>query len=123
MALTKTYSNEQLRHAALRDEDLKNTPRKDVMGGACTVYAIECHNDGTGGTKYVKMFDAVNPTMGTTIPDFVFEVANNFKSIMTFPDGIAFANGLSFAATTEQYDNSNADPSSSGDIRVSIVAK
>ena len=123
MALLKTYSNEQLRHAGFRDEDLKNSVRKNVMGGACTVYSMELHNDGTGGTKWVKMFDAVNPTMGTTIPDFVFEVANNFKSILTFPDGIAFANGLSFAATTEQYDNSNADPSSSGDFRISIVAK
>jgi len=123
MALSKIYSNEQQAHTAFRDEDLKNTVRKDVMGGPCTVYSMELHNDGTGATRYVKFFDDVNPTMGTTIPDFVFEVVNNFRSILTFPAGITFVNGLSFAATTEQYDNSNADPSSSGDFRVSIVAK
>jgi hypothetical protein len=123
MALLKIYSNEQQTHSALRDEDLKHTVRKDVMGGPCTVYSMELHNDATGGVRYVKLFDAVNPTMGTTIPDFVFEVANNFRSIMTFPAGITFVNGLSFAATTEQYDNSSVDPSSSGDFRISIVAK
>jgi len=123
MALSKIYSNEQQAHTAFRDEDLKNIVRKDVMGGACTVYSMEIHNDGTGGTKYVKFFDDVNPTMGTTVPDFMFEVANNFRSILTFPAGITFVNGLSFAATTAATDASNADPSSSGDIRVSIVAK
>jgi len=121
MPLTRTYTNDQLTQFAFRMEDVIQTANNNICGGPCTVYSMEMHNDSTGGTKYVKFWDHLSPTVGTDIPDFVFEVADNFKNIVTFPDGISFATGLSFAAVATSADNNAGAPGSN--IRISIVAK
>ena len=121
MPLNRTYTNNQLTQFAFRMEDVIATANNNICGGPCTVYSLEMHNDGTGGLRYFKFWDHLSPTVGTDIPDFVFELANNFKNIATFPDGIKFAAGLSFACTNTSADSSTGAPGSS--IRVSIVAK
>ena len=121
MAVTRSYSNDKLTHFALRDGAVTNVPINNVCGGACTVYSMEIHNNATGGLRYFKIWDHLSPEVGVTIPDFVFEVADNFKNIVTFPEGISFATGLSYACTLTSADNNNVSPGTT--ILISMVAK
>ena len=121
MPFTRTYTNDQLTQFAFRMEDVIQTANNNICGGPCTVYSMELHNDSTGGTKYVKFWDHLSPEVGVTIPDFVFEVVDNFRHIVTFPGGIQFATGLSFAAVATGADNNAGAPGAN--IRISIVAK
>lgn len=121
MAVTRSYSNDQLTHFALRDGAVTEAPISNVCGGPCTVYSMEIHNSGTGGLRYFKIWDHLEPEVGVTIPDFVFEVANDFKHIVTFPEGIPFATGLSYACTLTGADNNTGAPGAT--ILISMVAK
>ena len=121
MAVTRSYSNDQLTHFALRDGGVTEVPVLNVCGGACTVYSMEIHNSATGGLRYFKIWDHLDPEVGVTIPDYVFEVANNFKHIVTFPAGISFTTGLSYACTLTGADNNAVGPGTT--ILISMVAK
>jgi len=91
------------------DSDANATIEKDVMEGPCTLLAIWCDMDTNSVLlgAFLKLYDDVNPTVGTTDPTDVefFEgktlAVDTDKLITTrLPNagkGIKFPKGLSFA--------------------------
>jgi len=76
---------------------------EDVMSGSCHVWGLRV--DGSANSTeafYVKLFDAAAITLGTTVPEFIFEVpASGVHFIpMNLPHGEYFTNGLSVAVVT-----------------------
>jgi len=82
-----------------QDATVGATAIKDLMAGPCRVTNISVHNaGGSANLCYLKMWDAVNPTVGTTAPDFVFPIPAAFvDSIVIGEGGLKFINGLSYA--------------------------
>jgi hypothetical protein len=69
---------------------------------AAVLLGVQVYN-GSGAAAYIQVFDAVpgNVTLGTTVPDKQFEVANGAIVSLNLPSiGSAFVNGISLASTT-----------------------
>lgn len=84
--------------AVVLDEDADETitESRDIMKGPCRLYSLDyVHGDANVG--YVKLWDNVNPTVGTTDPDFVFMVLASGSGTIPFPVPIIFTNGISWA--------------------------
>lgn len=94
-----------LKATVVKDADADSTVEKDVMSSPCRVTHIKVKNDGTGTPTavYLKLFDDLDPTLGTTAPDYDFKIPANveFGIPINGGEGIPFANGLSFACIKE----------------------
>lgn len=73
----------------------------DLMVGPCRVMNIHVNN-ADGSLNYVKLYDDLNPTIGTSVPDYVFEVPASVET--PFPcnpgKGLPFDKGVSLAVVT-----------------------
>lgn len=94
-----------LKFSVVKDDDANATVEKDVMAGPCRVTHIKVKNDnsGTPTVVYLKLYDDLNPTVGTTAPDFDFKIPSGveFSLPLNGGKGIKFVNGLSFACIKE----------------------
>lgn len=86
----------------------------DVMSGPCRLTHIRVKN-GDAAILYLKLFDNVNPTLGTTAPDFVFMIPSSgtqasFDIPVNGGAGIKFNNGLSYAIVTTGGTGGTAGP-------------
>ena len=89
-------------YSIIRDADADENAELDVMAGPCRVTHCEVVN-GDAATRYVRLFDNKNPTVGTTPPDHVLFIPSSaVKALATFPfpEPLVFANGLSFCMVT-----------------------
>ncbi len=70
----------------------------NILEGPCRLYSIIAQTD-AGVIDFLKLWDDINPVVGTTDPDYSFKVESDvWNSIAIDPDGIVFDNGLSMAA-------------------------
>ena len=75
-----------------------------VQLSATTLYSVAITNAASSDTPYLKFFDtAGSVTRGTTAPALAFGVQANYANCMVTFDtaGLAFANGLQMACTTD----------------------
>lgn len=100
--------------SVVKDVDCDSTPERDVMSGPCRVTHIHVNNPNAAEAEYLKLFDDINPVIGGSDPDFIFEIpANGTFDIPINPgEGIAFQNGLSFALVQEAGTAGTTDPTS-----------
>lgn len=88
----------------LKDADADEVVVKDAMQGPCRVTEIQVLGP-TSATGYLKLYDDANPTVGTTVPDYVLPVTvagTAVKTTYTFPDTpLVFRNALSWALVQE----------------------
>lgn len=91
-----------LKATVVKDADADSTVEKDVMSGPCRVTHIKVNSTATTAV-YLKLFDDLDPTLGTTAPDYDFKIPLNveFGIPINGGEGIPFANGLSFAVINE----------------------
>lgn len=75
------------------------TPDTNVLGAAGTIYLIDIDNSLNAAASYLKLYDALSVTVGTTVPDVVIRVAAGVRRSMSIPEGLAFA-VLSMACVT-----------------------
>lgn len=90
------------------ESDLDENGSLDIYGGGpVQIYGIKITNTGGSAAKtFVKLYDALAPTIGTTAPERVIHVPANATISRMFnaeasSQGIAFSTGLSMAATSD----------------------
>lgn len=99
------------------------TAENDVRSGATTLYGYFIDNNGTDAPKaYLKLYDALAPTIGTTDPDWIFDLegtgtgdSQKLNDGQTFVvlnggTGISFATALSLAVVTAGGTGGTTDP-------------
>lgn len=111
-----------LKFTTIRDADVDATPELDVMAGPCRVTHIRVGNvDSSTALAYLKLYDDPNPTVGTSIPDYVFELPAGKIVDLSLGSGIPFANGLSFACVTTGGTAGLASPGASAVVTANLT--
>lgn len=101
MAQNTSLINVLANAQVVRDPNLGGTSDSNVGPGAATVYLVNVDNTGNAAQKvYLKLYNATAPTIGTTAPDKVIPIPGGTVQKVAFPEGIAFATGLSMACVT-----------------------
>jgi hypothetical protein len=73
----------------------------DLNSGAATVYLVQITNTANLATKvYFKLYNAANPTIGTTAPDMVIPCPGGSTVKMAIIEGCALSTALSVACVT-----------------------
>jgi hypothetical protein len=95
------FANLAIVHSADVDEVADN----DVRAGATTVYYVLANNADAVAKAFLKFYDHAAPTVGTTAPDFCFELelsgglnSGQVAFPLNPPNGVTFSTGLSFCA-------------------------
>ena len=89
----------------VKDADADGTIQRDVFPGKCRLHHVSLDNAANGAASYLKLYDDLNPVVGTTSPDEILRARASVKE--EFPinpnvenPGLVFENGLSFACVT-----------------------
>ena len=100
--LTKTRIGD---YTVFYDADITATAHLDVMAGPCRLVAVRAKNTGNAAPAYLKTYDALAPTVGTTAPKEIYALegsggpgVGHTSFNASPPDGVLFETGLSFAA-------------------------
>lgn len=97
----------------------------DAMEGPCRLYGIIAHGEEgpTDAIEYIKFWDDIAPSPGTTAPDFQFPIALGKTRFIPVNgvDGVVFDNGLSFGATDEKGTPCTTNPGT--DLPVTLIVK
>lgn len=82
------------------DADADATIERDILAGPATVKSATIVN-ADAGVRYVKLFDDINPVVGTTAPDEIWMIPASGTVTLHFGDKpLEFPTGLSMAAVT-----------------------
>ena len=102
-----------------RNTDLDETASA-IDSGAGTLHALVLDNSANGAISYFKMWSTASGsvTVGTTAPDFVFEVAASTKRTVVFPEGLAYPDALSAACVTTAGTAGTTGPTSAAALEV-----
>lgn len=87
-------------YTVLRDSVGNGTAEKDVMTGPCRVYSVNVNNNDASLHVWLRLYDSLDPTVGTTDPDYIFRIplaADKTNMSLGFPEPLVFSVGLSFA--------------------------
>lgn len=132
MAITKTAQSDVLSGGTiLYDSDADGTVESDVMAGATNVDMIIVDNQSNAAeVEYLKLWDSASPIVGTTVPDFVFEIPAGQAVILDFDEVdssgtetnfVAFTTALSYAAVTAAGTGGTTGPTSSMKVWIHIA--
>ncbi len=99
------------------DEDAVET--HDVMKGPCRLHSLHYKN-GDASVNYLKLYDDVDPVIGTAVPDYVFMLPASAEDTIPFPVPLVFENGLSWAIVTTGGTAGTTGPTATS--TVSVVA-
>ena len=87
-----------------KDSDAATTVRKDLFAGKCRVMEVAVTNNSALSAESVSLvvFDDSNPTLNTSVEDYVLDVpTNGTRTFQLNPGsttpGVQFDNGFSFA--------------------------
>ena len=123
MAISITTLSTQFNDIIITDTDTDHTPKNDITQTTGSVYSIFVQN-GIGSTSiYLKLYDATSVTLGTDEPIFIMKVAASATKQLIIPDGLPFANGLSYLTTDTggKQAQGSGYASASGNVTVRIV--
>ena len=71
-----------------------------------------------GTEVWLKLYDSVDPTYGTTAPSHIFRVEANSREVFSWPTGLSFATGLSYTVVTVNGTLCPAFPSTANVLRI-----
>jgi len=101
MANTVSPLASPLSKRIVRETGLTATVALNVTGTAGVWYSLDIDNSANGHITYVRMWDSLDPTNGTTDPDWIVSVAANTRKVVAAPGGSSYTVGLSMAAVRE----------------------
>ena len=129
MALTKTTGfSSPLGSVLVVQTASTATADNDVTGGSnLTLNVMEVDN-ATSATVYVKLYDNAAPTVGTTVPKFIFPVsAGSTRTLNALggssnsgSGGFLFSTAISLATATEGGTAGTESPTG-GDVKVVLI--
>jgi|3_EtaG_2_1085321.scaffolds.fasta_scaffold122062_2 SUMO ligase MMS21 Smc5/6 complex component len=123
MALSVSNQVSPIASKLILQDDATATSDNNITSQAVTIYLIEIDNTAVGNASqanYLKLYNNVSPTVGTTAPDMCLMVTANTKRSYAFTEGILFGTGLSMACVTTPGTAGTTDPP--GDVVVRILA-
>lgn len=115
MAVTTSPFSDLISGSALIvDLDMDNTAEVNVRAGTTTLFSFDVDNSANGAASYLKIWDSLSPTVGTTAPDYIFKIAASTREVIDFDlgEGSAFSSGLSFACVTAGGTGGTTSPTS-----------
>lgn len=106
--------------AASEFQDTSNANASIVIKGSSgTLYLVYVDNTANGAISYVKLYNTAGAvTVGTTVPDWVFQVTASIVQPIVFAPGIAFSAGLQVATVTAGGTGGVTSPSSAVIVRI-----
>lgn len=88
-------------YTVVSDADADATAERNIGDGAAVVYLITIDNAlNAAEAEFLCLYDAQNPTVGTTAPDFVFRVSGGQLREFYCPEGFEFDTAVSMACKT-----------------------
>lgn len=105
----------------LYDAVADNTPEVNIADGACAVYAVLIDNSAVAAITYIKFFDTVTITLGTTAPDMQLPAQASGRILYVFRTGVSFATALSMAGVTAPGTAGTVSPT--GSVPVTLFVK
>tara|TARA_R100000479_G_scaffold175850_1_gene128011 strand:+ start:1346 stop:1720 length:375 start_codon:yes stop_codon:yes gene_type:complete len=122
MAITITQLSTQFIDIMTSDTDVDDTVRIDITQQPSTIHFIEVINGISSTAIWLKLFDTTEVTLGTTQPQFIMKVAAGATEQLVIPDGMAFASGISYAATNTSGDQAGSSMGAlSGQISLKLI--
>lgn len=105
----------------VRDADADNAAEKDVMKGPCRVLSVSASSGASAG--FIKLYDDLNPTVGTDDPDFIISVpaSTDIVFMLDTEEGAKFTNGVSLACVTAGGTGGTTSPTNN--IAVGLLCK
>lgn len=101
MAVSKQLMDLLASLTVVRDTDSDATAENDVNTGAGIVHMLRVDNSANLNPSYLKIYDALAPTVGTTAPDFVIPVSGGvIVQMAIMQGGVNLTTGVSFATVT-----------------------
>lgn len=117
-AVTTTTFGTPLAAKLVVDSDCDSTAENDVFVGAVTIRLVDVDNSNNAAVTYVKLWNALSPTVGTTAPDMILMCPASVRRVFAFPDGISFGTGLSFAGLTTAGTAGTTSPTSNVTVKI-----
>lgn len=79
-----------------------NATKAAVKASSGTIWAIVVDNTANAAVTFVKLWNVASGsvTVGTTAPDFCFQIPASTKTTLTFVEGISFDTALTEASVT-----------------------
>ena len=122
MAITITQLSTQFIDIMTSDTNVDDTVRIDITQQPSTIHLIEVINGISSTAIWLKLFDTTEVTLGTTQPVFIMKVAASATEQLVIPDGMAFASGISYAATNTGGDQAGSSMGAlSGQISLKLI--
>jgi len=113
VAITITNQTAGLTNRVLYDTAATNTAAVNVTGAPGTLYFFYANN-ASGNTVYLKFYDtAAAVTVGTTVPDYVFQIEASTNRQYILPGGTTFGTGISYCCVREGGTAGTTAPASS----------
>lgn len=107
----------------IKDTNLGGTADANVNAGSATLYMCKIDNTANATQKvYVKLWNAVAPTVGTTVPDMVIPAPGGSAPELEIPRGLAFGTGLSMACVTTAGTGGTTSPTAAVVVTVVVTA-
>ena len=120
MALTSSPRDQRFNDILILETALGNTAVSDLAGKPASVYSIDINNP-SGAACFVKFYDTTKAS-ASDIPIIIIMVINPERRVITIPDGIPFANGVTMRCVTTGGGGGTTSPSGgSGTVAVSLV--
>ena len=105
----------------IEDTSVTSTPENNVTGAIATFFGVYIDNTANSAASYVKIYNHLSPTVGTTDPDFVFICPASVTRQYTMAGGVALDTALSYACTTAGGTSGAASPTSAVLIRILVT--
>ena len=122
MALTTSPRDSRFNDILVLETALGNGAVADLRGGPASVYSIDINNPSSAAC-FVKLYDTTKAS-ASDIPVIIIMIINPDRRVITIPDGIPFANGVTMRCVTTPGTGGVTPPSGgSGTVAVSLVMK
>ena len=105
MAITGTPQADPISALGVwNDTDAEGTAVNNIRPGATKLDLLDVDNAANAAVSYLKIYDSLGPTIGTTDPDWILPVAASVQRTYLFTEddvmGLTVANGISYAVVT-----------------------
>ena len=103
------------------DPTLSSSVALNVTGTSGKWWSFDIDNSANAHATYVRIWDSLNPTNGTTDPDWIICISANNRKVVVAPEGALFLLGLSMAAVQDAGTAGTTAPA--GIVNVKVVTR
>jgi hypothetical protein len=124
VALQVSGFDRALDYKVIHQSDVKATINVNTADGPCVLRHVAIGNDGGSADVYLKLADGHVASIGASTPLMVLRCPAGSNQVYTLPDGVIFAESLSFWATSGANPLNANDPSlvsAKNTIKVTLV--